>query len=475
MGKKTPKAPTPADPVALAAAQGQANKDAIRESAKVNAVDIFGPDGSTTYNRNPDGTPMAQVTTLNPVAQQAYNGQQQIALDLTGRAQNAVNAAPNTPFTLNGVPFDPRNFDASQYGTFNANSFARPGGNTSAVGASGGTQGGGNAVWGQNTPLEGTPSGNSNGVWSMTQNPGELPYDPRSYGDVGQINQGAADNIFNEGMRRMTPQFDQQRMRLEQNLHDRGIPITSEAARTATADLDRNQNDAITGLTGQAYDRGFSVAGENIAREQNLRGTAVGEALQFHNQANQDLTGKLQLEQNLRGQVIGEDNMVRNTSINDAMMYLQGAPAINQPNAPNVPTYQQQAVDHVGINNQVWGQQMQNYQNQVANNNSVWQGIGTAASLGARMWMASSSTFKDNVGEPSAFLDKANALKIRSWDYTPESGHFDGRTHIGPFAEEWSEAFGGPRDSIHLGDAIFVLWKAFQELSTKVRKLEATQ
>lgn len=428
------------------------NTKAITDSAKLNAVDIYGPTGSTVYKRRADGTPYAQVTTLNPTAKSAYDTQQQVGANLSTRALNAINSAPTTPFTLNGVPYDPRNVDTSQLRSFDATSYGRPGGNDSAVGGTGGN------------------------VWAMPTDNSALPYDPRSYGDVGQIDQEASNRVYDEFQRTSGADFDQQVQRLTNDMNNRGIPVGSAAWNKAYAALQQSQDSARRGAANQAYLTGHQVAGDTISREQGLRSTALTEALKFHDTANSDFTNKLQLEQNLRGQIVGENNMIRNQSINDASMYLTGAPAIQMPNAPNVPTYQFAPTDYAGIVQGNYNNQMAAYNAKQTQNQGFWSGVGNAAATGATLWAMSSETFKEDLGDADAFLPRVRALPIRTWRYTEDvarASGLDTDPHIGPYAEKWAEAFGGPPNRIHLGDAIFVLYKAVQELAAKVTALEA--
>jgi hypothetical protein len=108
MGKGAPKAP---DPVATANAQASANKEAVRESAKVNAVNVYSPYGNVTYSKNASGLPTAQNITLTPTAQKQLNAQQNLGLDLTNRAQGMLRYVPSDQFTLKGIPNAPSNYD----------------------------------------------------------------------------------------------------------------------------------------------------------------------------------------------------------------------------------------------------------------------------------------------------------------------------------------------------------------------------
>ena len=448
MGKKsTPAPPAAPDPTKLAQAQGQANKDAVYASALTNAVDIYGPFGSTTYSFTGEGDemrPSAQYTTLTPEGQALYNQQQQIALDLTGRAQQAISSAPRTAFSLDGVPYDPRNVDTSNMKLWNAVSFGRDDPN----------------VW--------------QGGASLPGDPARLPYDPSSYGDISGLNQKSADSVYNEFLRVNQPVWDTQERRLMTNLDNRGLPVGGEAWNSAMGEFQRNRDSAMQGAANQAVNVGHAVAGDLISREQGLRNTAFNEAIKSNQQANGDFLQRLQTEQQLRGQVIGENNMVRNQSINDAAMYLTGAPAMQTPTAPNVPTYQIAPAPYMDATQLSLNQANKNYDAAVARNNSMWQGVGNLASAGASLWMMSSMVLKTNIEEPESFLKRAKEIKIYSWKYDDTTGEAlgDKAVHIGPMAEDFAEKFSGDGHRIHIGDAIGCLWKAFQELAKEVEELK---
>lgn len=109
MGKKSgPQAP---DPVAAANAQAGANKEAIRESAKMNAVNVYSPYGNVTYTKDKDGIPTAQNVSLTPGAQKQLTAQTNLGLDLTNRAQGMLKYVPTTQFSLSGIPGAPSQYD----------------------------------------------------------------------------------------------------------------------------------------------------------------------------------------------------------------------------------------------------------------------------------------------------------------------------------------------------------------------------
>lgn len=97
MGKSSPKAP---DPVATANAQAQANKDAVIESAKVNAIDQYTPYGSVVYNKDATGLPTSVTSSLTPLQQQALDQQNQLAVALGGQALNQAGNLPTDKYSL---------------------------------------------------------------------------------------------------------------------------------------------------------------------------------------------------------------------------------------------------------------------------------------------------------------------------------------------------------------------------------------
>lgn len=471
MGKKSTAAAP--DPYATADAQSKQNVATTQANAQLNAVGQYGPWGQTTYEFGNQGgfenVPVAQHTTLTPKGQAVFDNQQNVALDLSNRATTALNNAPQTSFSLDGLKYDPNSYDTNGLPQYHATSYGR-GQQVPSTGAAGGNITGGsgtNSVAG---------SAGSDGLWNLpgtgTPQGSVLPYDPRSY-DVEAIDRGAQATSFNESMRNLQPQFDLQTMRNDDNLTNRGIPVGSRAWSQATGDMQRAQNNAIVGASNQAYAQGHQFAGDTINREQGLRTTAYNEGMASHQQAMSDYTTRLQTEQNLRSQALKEREMVRNSAINDASMYLQGAPAMQMPTAGAVPTYQMQAPN---VGDMVYNSAQINAAAQQSKNSSNAQALGNAAQAGASMWMMSTAVAKEDIGDASMFLPRVRALKVRSWRYTPEvaaASGTDTELHVGPLAEDWAAQFGGPRTRIHMGDAVFALYAAVQELAHKVDRLEA--
>lgn len=126
MGK--PSAPSAPDPVALANAQGAANKETAITQARINAVNSVSPFGSVTYKESnnyvpehwddatqswipavgdPETPQFTQETKLSPEQQGLYTsltGLEQNALDTAKSGIGNVQSTLAQPFTLNGLP-----------------------------------------------------------------------------------------------------------------------------------------------------------------------------------------------------------------------------------------------------------------------------------------------------------------------------------------------------------------------------------
>jgi hypothetical protein len=339
MAKGSSTTPTPPDPVATAKAQTAANTQAAQDNAKYSAVDMYGPYGNVTYQRDPKtGVPLSQTTTLDATAQQTLNTQNQIGLDLAKRAQTALGGMPTDQYSMaNSAPYNPRAVD------------------TSAL-----------------------------NIWSKGAD--DFAYNPNNYGDVSAIDQQAADNVWNAGKARMDPLFAQQNDRNAQTFDDRGLPIDGEAARQVNQNTQANQNDAYLQLQNQAYQTGHQVAQDRIQTEQQLRSNSINEQFSFSNQANADWSNKLNTEQQLRGQIQNEDIQDRNRAFDEASIWLQGSPVFGTPNQVATPQYNTQAADIGGYtyasNSAAQAAANTKAQQQAA----MWQGLGQGALGAASIW-----------------------------------------------------------------------------------------
>ncbi len=95
MSKGAPQQPSATQ---IASAQSAANIDAIRESARINSLNQYGPEGSTTYQKDSRGLPVSQTVTLNPQNQAFHDLSGRLRNQLGGKAEELAGYLPNTPF-----------------------------------------------------------------------------------------------------------------------------------------------------------------------------------------------------------------------------------------------------------------------------------------------------------------------------------------------------------------------------------------
>ncbi len=373
-----------------------------------------------TYARNPDGTPKAQITTLNPVAQQVFNKQQGIANSLTDQAASRIKGLTTEDFSLSGVPYDPRSYNTSSmpsFGSFDA------------------------------------------------------PYDPRSYGDINSYVDDAGQAAFDHAWNYSKDAFSQDTDRLIQNLQDRGLPVGGEAYTSAVGELQRGHNQAIESMANEARTVAGQEAQRRLGMEQGLRSTAFSEDMSTHQQQAADWGQKLQTEQGLRNTALQEDLLARTQNFNEASAYINGSPALTMPSTPQMPTYNVSAPDVGGIT-------MAGYQNQLAAANaqqaargSKWQAAANIAGTGAQMAMMSSKKLKHDDGEPNRFLDRVRNVPVRTWRYVPSIDPQQ-TLHIGPYAEDFAREFGfGDGTQISAIDFFGILMKCVQDLAQDNERL----
>lgn len=96
--------------------------------------------------------------------------------------------------------------------------------------------------------------------------------------------------------------------------------------------------------------------------------------------------------------------------------------------------------------------------------------LGGGATMAGMMY-ASAREFKEDKRPAETVLEKVKSLSVERWKY--KAGRGDGKEHIGPYAEDWAERFGGSGKEISVVDSIGVLLKAVQELAAKVDELES--
>lgn len=83
------------------------------------------------------------------------------------------------------------------------------------------------------------------------------------------------------------------------------------------------------------------------------------------------------------------------------------------------------------------------------------------------MFMKCDRGLKENCEAAPSVLDKLASLPVECWNYKGDSAK-----HIGPYAQDWAELFGGDGKTIAAIDLFGVLLKSVQELALEVRSLK---
>ncbi|TXH52547.1 MAG: tail fiber domain-containing protein [Desulfurellales bacterium] len=409
--KKEPKPAAVPNATALTQAQTDASRTAARESSAMNNIDQVGPNGSVTFERDANGVPIRQVTTLAPGAQQALDAQNSLSSGLSNTALGMLGNLPTTPF---GMPSD-------------------------------------------------LPD------WITGLDESKLTRMPGSE-DNAAARDSYSKAMFDRGMSLLRPEFESQDRKTEQYLSDRGLPITGEAYEREKNRVRMGQDDAMGRL---AMDSVAAGAGE--------QSRIFGLDLQSRNQGvNEQLTGG-QFANETRNNMLGEALGMYNQPLDQISRLLGASPQTQGPNALPFAQYGITPGDIAGNTWNSYNAQEQQRQQQIAQNNAFWNNLASIGGSAAQVAMMSDENMKEDIGEADAvfddadtsFVDRVEALPIKSWRYKPEAGQDGGEKHVGPMAQDFKGFFGlGDGKSIPIVDAFGVTLKATQQLAKKVKQLE---
>ena len=288
--------------------------------------------------------------------------------------------------------------------------------------------------------------------------------------DYGEYGNQIAQTSFNEARGLLDPVFQQQNRDLTQSLADRGQPMAGEGAGIETTRMRDAQNRAYTSAANNALlNAGNEMSRINAMENQNFN-TALGARLTERSLPQQELQGLLGL------------------SGSQAAPYQQQA-AMPQSNAS--------APDFMGAQQMQYQGLLNNYNQDMQSYNNTWNTIGQVAGMGMKALAGpiggmfgggggpthlaadpkyfSSRDYKERNAPAGDVLDKVAELSVERWRYKPHLvGEPNPVEHIGPYAEDFKEAFGiGDGKTISSVDAIGVLFRAVQELTAEVRALRA--
>jgi hypothetical protein len=368
-----PKAPTPPDPYKTADAQTGSSLMTALMNNQMGMVDQVGPNGSLRYTQT---------------------GEQAFTDPTTGRAYTVPRYQATTELSQSGQQIQNAN-DRS------ATNLANLGAEQSA----------------RLSELLGRPVDMS-GVPGMADRSGERPaqygadlaapsYD-RLSGDAGLTtgyqNDFSADRkrVEDALFERLNPQLDRSRSNLETSLANRGIKLGSSAYDRALEESNKAANDARVSTVlagGQEQSRLTDLARQeaefgNNARQQTYTNQAQQTA--FNNatgsqsfadqqaiQGRQDVNANNQFSQRQQiadaldrqhAQGMNEKFAVRNQPLQELLAILNGT-NVENPNFALATPDRMATTDMAGLINQGYGQQQQNYQNQLASNNAMMSGL----------------------------------------------------------------------------------------------------
>lgn len=192
---------------------------------------------------------------------------------------------------------------------------------------------------------------------------------------------------FEAAQRRLEPQIEQERDNLIQNLADRGIPLTSEAAQKELDRFDLSVSDRNQDAAYRAIDAGRTEQNRLAQLTAALRGQEINEQLALAN-----------LEQQQRAQQFGEIGA------------LGGFASPFQP--LNAPTVDAAGIINQGFANTVGANQFNNSARQSAYANQMAH-YGDLATTGAQIYAMSDTRLKEDI----KFVGHKNGYNLYEFNY----------------------------------------------------------
>lgn len=452
-GSSSTPAPPPApDPAATAAAQAQYNLQAGQDNAYLNAVDQYGPYGSTTFARRPDGTPYAQATTLSPEVQQWLDSQFGTATSLQDATAKQLSYLPQDQFKL---PTGPTGNDiASQSFGSNVtdpNNFAQPLAgslyNQSAVG------------------LSPTPS-----------------------------TQDIAQTFYNQAVSRVQPDLDAAKKAKSVELAQRGINPGDQIYNDEMNRIDRNQGNTLSDISNQAN----LAAGQEQSRQfgQNLSEAQYGGQDQARLQAG-DLSNRsfLGTEQNQQynqllsalgygsGQYqtnLSNQLLERNQPFSEAAALMGSTPNFQTPSFQGTSPVNVAAPDYTGVVNSNYAVGSNNANKAAAlaqsGSNSLLSSIGQIGAAAAPLLLSDENMKTDrHPADGEHVLAAFRDMPVDDYRYKDGArAAFDlPERRTGTMAQDYAEHFGGDGHTIDMGDAMGKLMAAMKALDKRTAHMEA--
>jgi hypothetical protein len=370
MGKDSPAPPATPDYSGAAAAQGAANIDTARVSAKLSNPNIYGPLGSQTITYGTgDQQDIPTVTqTLTPDAQATLEAQQRVQKGLAGLGEQGISRVGDVV----GQDFNPN----------------LPGLQTSV------NQG------------PATNKGPAMGLYGDFQQQGDLSNVAAMPVNAGTTGQEAI-------MARLQPQIERNRELKQTQLRNQGLVAGGEAYDADMKNLGQQENDLYSqaalngiGLDMSANNQGYTQAMQNASFANQGLGQQYGQAAQSAGLQNagqaQDLNSMLQSAQfgnTAQQQSLAQQLQLRNQPLNEITGLMSGS----QIQTPQFQQYQGQNIAPppiFGATQAAGAGAMQNYGIQQAGvnaQNAGLYGLGGAGLMAGALANKSDRRLKSNV------------------------------------------------------------------------------
>ena len=275
------------------------------------------------------------------------------------------------------------------------------------------------------------------------------PFSMGAFGAAPQVDDAARqkveDALYGRATSRLDPRWDQDQTRLETKLANQGFSLDSEGYGQAMDDFSRQRTDAYDQARLGAESQAISEQNRLFGLESTARQNAIQEAL---------------LE---RGQPLQEIQALLGTS-----------PAISSPQFVSTPTQGIAPADISGNTYASYQGQLNNYNQQRATSNALMGSIfGLGGQLGSAAILAPALASDENIKtdkrgvDEDSILKKVKSLPVETWRYKG-----DGQRRIGPYAQDFSDRFGGTDEGIDPISAFGVSFAAIKALADKVDRLE---
>ena len=433
--------PKPPDPIATAQAQATYNTEAAKDAATLNAINQYGPFGSTTYDFRTEGefagTPGSQTVTLSPQVQDWLNSQFGASTSLQNAAQTQLGYLPQDRFQLPTSP-GARDIAVQSFGegALDYSNFADP----------------------LADPL----------YQSQRQNLADTP-----------STQDIAATFYDQAKSRFQPDLDDARKQKEIELARRGIPIGSEIYNDEMNRLDRNQNNLYSDAARQAelaagqeqsrqFGQNLSTAQYGAGEDARLAGADLSNRQFLGTQQNQQFNqlqaalgfGSNQYQTDLSNQLLE-----RNQPYAEAAALLGTTPNFQTPSFMSTGQQSIAAPDYQGQVNT-------NYAQQVAQNQGIWSALGgIGAGLAGNTKIFSDEDLKEDrmPADGEAILMSFRDMPVDEFRYRDEAQEMYGlpEHRTGTMAQDWQMHFGGDGETIDIGDALGKLMAAMKALDRR--------